>query len=125
VPIRILSVALSLLATIGMTRFRYAVSSRSSEQGSQPSMATPSLQRLNMTSTVLVGFASSLGYTAALWQHVSAASTASLVERLGQGLVSVHVGTGATVLTWASCLLLSTTLIGCIFTAVAIYVNDL
>ena len=116
----ILSITLSLLATIAMTRFRHAVNTGPWDQYSK-TPSSPSLQRLSIACAVLVGFAGSLGYTAALWQHVSAASIASLVDRLGRGAIVAHVGTEVTVLTWLSCLLLSATFVGSIGTVVAIY----
>jgi hypothetical protein len=96
----ITGLALLLLGFIGLTTMSGLYSEIDERTGSEREVKPfPSRDVLRLTAKVL-DLGAFLLLVSAIWQHVAAASAASMISSVSQGQVTTHVGAWAVALVW-------------------------
>lgn len=120
---RIGAIALSVLCFVALTSFPDWHEENNGDTGSEI-WVKPFPSRSTLT-LCLVGSALSMMFmlASALWQHVAAASTKSLIEAGSQGFAAAHVGAAAMALVWIG--LMSSAVVTVYFAALLLYYRRL
>ncbi|KAK5118783.1 hypothetical protein LTR85_007989 [Meristemomyces frigidus] len=100
-------IGLSLLAFLGLATFPRWHEEHDFATGSDIDVEPFPSRPVSHLCMFLLGMASLFFLTGAMWQHVAAASAASMVSTTTQGYLSGHIGPAAMALAWTSFLLVA------------------